>query len=123
MKYFPGASRKTDNIKKTNRIELLKHHFQIFEVIWQKYSKLISFGQQHCTDYHHPLTIQNQGLPLPQMVDMKQQQQRRQHSLREVGFLKKKVGTDPRHSDLIQELNVLEAAMAEELFKIYSLGY
>lgn len=56
------------------------------------------------------------------MVDMKQQQQRRQHSLREVGFLKKKVGTDPRHSDLTQELNVLEAAMAKELFKIYSLG-
>lgn len=48
------------------------------------------------------------------MVDTKQQQQQRQHSLREVVFLKKKVGTDPRHSDLIQELNVLEAAMAEE---------
>lgn len=54
---------------------------------------------------------------------MKQQQQQRQHSLREVVFLKKKVGTDPRHSDLIQELNVLEAAMAKELFKIYSPGY
>lgn len=46
---------------------------------------------------------------------MKQQQQQRQHSLQEVVFLKKKVGTDPRHSDLIQELNVLEAEMAEEL--------
>lgn len=57
------------------------------------------------------------------MVDMKQQQQQRQHSLQEVVFLKKKVGTDPRHSDLIQELNVLEAAMAEELFKIYSPDY
>lgn len=60
------------------------------------------------------LPTRNQRLALPQMVDTKQQQQRRQRSLREVVFLKKKVGTDPRHSDLIQELNVLEAATAEE---------
>lgn len=58
------------------------------------------------------------------MVDMKQQQQRRQHSLREVVFLKKKVGTDPRHSDLIQELNVLEAATAEKLrFRVLVVNF
>lgn len=54
---------------------------------------------------------------------MMQQQQRRQHSLQEVVFLKKKAGTDPRHSNLIQELNVLEAARTEELFKIYNPSY
>lgn len=49
------------------------------------------------------------------MEDMKRQQQLKQHLLWEVVSLKKKVGRDPRHSDLILELNVLEAAMIQEM--------
>lgn len=53
------------------------------------------------------------------MEDMKRQQQLKQLPLWEEASLKKKVGIDLRHSDLILELNVLEAAMMKHKIRPY----